>query len=283
MTFRRLFFVLAFAALLLSALPGFAVSKEMVQLQTQVQQLQDQMARMQQSFDERMGVMRSLIEQQTDTVNRVNNSLQNLQKSMTAQQTDLGKANDQVSGQIQSLNDSLDELKARLVKVSNKLDQVAEAQQNMNAPPAGVSAPGAPPAVQAPPADMLYNNALRDFNGNKLDLATQEFADYLKFYPTTDLAGNAQFYLAEIEYRQSNYAAAVKDYDRVLEQYPGGNKTSAAQLKKGMALAQLGQKAAAVRELNSVVQRYPRSVEASTAREQLRKLGVTPRTTPAGR
>lgn len=283
MTSRRLYFVLAIAVLLLAATPGFGVSKEMVQLQTQVQQLQDQMARMQQTFDERMGVMRSLIEQQTDTVNRVNGSMQNLQKSLTAQQADLGKANDQVSGQIQSLNDSLDELKARLVKVSNKLDQVAEAQQNMSAPPAGAAQPVAPPAAQAPPADMLYNNALRDFNGNKLDLATQEFSDYLKFYPTTELAGNAQFYLAEIEYRQSNYAAAVKDYDRVLEQYPGGNKTSAAQLKKGMALAQLGQKAAAVRELNSVVQRYPRSVEAATAREQLRKLGVTPRSGPAGR
>jgi len=39
----------------LSPAPVFGVAKEIIQLQTQVQALQDQMARMQQAFDERMG------------------------------------------------------------------------------------------------------------------------------------------------------------------------------------------------------------------------------------
>src|SRR5256885_16539299 len=53
--------------------PAWGVSKEIVQLQVQVQALQDQMSRMQQSFDERMGVMNHLVEQNTDTVNKVGN------------------------------------------------------------------------------------------------------------------------------------------------------------------------------------------------------------------
>jgi len=273
-------FVFSALALLLASTPGFGVSKEIIQLQTQVQQLQDQMARMQQAFDERMGVMRSLVEQQTDAVNKVGGNLQGLQRSLNQSHAEAGQKNDQVSGQIQALNDSLDELKARLAKVTTKLDQIAETQQNLaNPAPAGAANAGAPPAAQAPPPDMLYNNALRDFNAGKLDLATSEFADYMKYYPTTDLAGNAQFYLAEIAYRQSDYAAAVKAYDKVLEQYPGGNKTAAAQLKKGMAMVQLGQRQGAAREFNGVVQRYPRSNEATTAREQLKKLGVAPRAT----
>ena len=91
------------------------------------------------------------------------------------------------------------------------------AQQNITQPGA-VASPGA--SSQAPPADVLYNNALRDYNANNLDLASQEFADYLKFYSNTELAGNAQFYVADIEYRQGNFQQAVKDYDVVLEQYP---------------------------------------------------------------
>ncbi len=71
---------------------------------------------------------------------------------------------------------------------------------------------------------MLYNNALRDYNAGKYDLSSQEFGDYLKYYGNTDHAGDAQFYLADIEYRQGNFDAAVKDYDKVLEQYPGGQK-----------------------------------------------------------
>jgi tol-pal system protein YbgF len=225
--------------------------------------------------------MRNLVEQQSDTVNKVNTSILNLQKALTTQQTDFAQRNDQVSGQIQSLNDSLDELKARLAKVSKQLEDLAAANQNINQPAAAGGPGGAPAQSQAPPPEVLYNNALRDYNAGKTDLATQEFADYLKFYGNTDLAGNAQFYLAEIEYKQGNFAAAARDYDKVLEQYPGGNKTPAAQLKKGLALIQLGQKDAGVRELNSLIQRYPRSMEAGTAREQLKKLGITAR--PAAR
>ena len=94
----------------------------------------------------------------------------------------------------------------------------------------------------------------------------------MKFYADNDLAGNAQFYIADIEYRQGNFDAAVKDYDKVLEQYPGGNKAPAAQLKKGFALLELGQRDAGVRELRSLVNRYPRSIEAQQARDRLARL-----------
>jgi TolA-binding protein len=95
----------------------------------------------------------------------------------------------------------------------------------------------------------------------------------LKFYSNTDLAGNAQFYMAEIEYRQGNFEQAVKDYDKVLEQFPGGNKTAASQLKKGFALLELGRRDEGVRELNALITRYPRSIEATQARDRLRRVG----------
>jgi tol-pal system protein YbgF len=278
MKLYRILPVISLLALLLVCTPGFAVSKEIVQLQTQIQQLQDQMARMQQTFDERMGIMRNLVEQQTDTVNKVNANFQTLQQSLAKQHDEQGARNEQLSGQIQALNDSVDELKARLAKVATQLEQMAASAQNITQP----AAPQ-PAQPQAPPADALYNNALRDYNAGKYDLASQEFADYMKYYANTDLAGNAQFYIADIEYRQENYAAAVKDYDKVLERYPGGNKTAAAQLKKGLALIQLGQREAGVRELNSLIQRYPKSIEATTAREQLRKMGTSTRGTTSPR
>jgi tol-pal system protein YbgF len=277
---------LALAIFLLT--PAFAANKDMIQLQTQVQALQDQVARMQQSMDMNMGVMKNLIEQSTDSVNKMNGAVADLQQKMQAQSGDAGGRLDQVSGQVQSLHDSVDELKSRLAKVSKQLDDMQQAGQNLNAgqpgmaampatgaPANGTAPPGPPPAAAAPPPDVLYNNALRDYNAGKYDLASGEFADFLKYYSTTDLAGNAQFYVADIEYRQGNFEAAVRDYDKVLEQYPGGNKAAAAQLKKGYSLLELGQKDAGVRELNSLIARYPRSIEASQARDRLRRLGVT--------
>ena len=259
-----------------SALPAFGVSKEMVQLQTQVQALQDQMARMQQSFDERMGVMKNLIEQTTDNMNRVTGAVNSLQKTLSQQNSDIGGKVDQVSTQVQALHDSLDELRARLNKLNTQLDQFTAQQQNLPA-----QTPGANPA-QAPPPDVLYNNGLRDYNSGKYDIAGQEFNDYLKFYSNTDLAGNAQFYLGEIAYRQGNFQGAIQAYDTVLQQYAGGNKAAAAQLKKGFALLELGQRDAGVRELNSLIARYPRSVEATQARERLRQLSSR-KTSPSHR
>ena len=267
---RILFFALLISTL---AVPSFGGTKEqLIQLQTQMQDLQDQMHRMQQSFDERMGVMRNLVEQTTDAVNKTNTSLTNLDKTLHAQTGESTTKVDQVSTQVQALQDSVDELKARMAKLSKQLEDMQAGQQNLNGPNA--MAPGGQPQAQAPPPEVLYNNALRDYNANKLDLAAGEFGDYLKFYPTTDLAGNAQFYLADIQYRGGNFQQAATEFDKVLEQYPGGNKTATAQLRKGESLLQLGQRDSAIKEFRSVVARYPKTPESSVAASHLRKLGA---------
>ena len=285
MNFRKLTAAAIMALMVIApATPAFAVSKEIIQLQTQVQDLADRIAHMQQSFDERMGVMRSLVEQSTDNVNKLAESVQTMQKSLQQQGTDSQSKIDQVSGQIQALNDSIDELKARLAKTSKQLDDIQNQQQNMTQPaqPATTGAPiGPPAATQAPPADVLYNNALRDYNAARYDLALSQFRDYLKYYSSTDLAGNAQFYIADMEYRSGNFEAAVADYDKVLEQFPGGNKAAAAQLKKGYSLIELGRKDAGVRELNALIKRYPHAIEATQARERLKKLGAAPASRPS--
>jgi tol-pal system protein YbgF len=251
---------------------------QLIQIQTQLQLMQDNMSRMQQSFDERMGVMKDLLTQQIDNVNKMGTNVQNLQKTLGQQTSDAGSKVDQISGQVQALHDAVDELKARLAKVSKQLDDMQTAQQNISSPPIGAQ-PGGPGGAannvpQAPPPDQLYNDGLRDYNANKNDLASQEFTQYLQVYGNTDLAGNAQFYLGEIAYRQGNFSGAVQAYNKVLDQYPGGNKSASAQLKKGYALLELGQREAGVQELRSLISRYPKSPEALQARDRLTKLGA---------
>jgi tol-pal system protein YbgF len=261
------------AGLSWNAVPAWGVSREIIQLQTQVQALQDQMSRMQQSFDERMGVMKSLMNQNTDSINKVTAAITDLQTTLQQQQSASGTHVDQLSGQLQALNDTLDELKVRLAKVGKQLEDMETAQQSL----AAQQAQQQQEQAQAPPPDVLYNNALRDYNAGNNDLASQEFQQYVKFYPNTDLAGNSYFYLAEIEYRQGNYQQATKDYDLVLQNFPSGNKAAAAQLKKGYALIELGQKEDGIAELQHLIQRFPRSNEALQAKERLRKLGASVR------
>src|SRR5579864_2055463 len=275
MKLHRISTVLALPAILwLGVVPAWGVNKEMIQLQTQVQQLQEQMTAMQRGFDERMGVMKNLVEQDTDAVNKVVTALSTLQTTLQKQQADAGTRVDSVSGQIQALNDTLDELKVRLAKVTKQLEDMQAAQQNIQAQQQQQQQQQQALA-QAPPPDVLYNNALRDYNGGKNDLATQEFSDYIKFYPNTDLAGNAYFYQGEIQFKAGNYQQAEQSYDQVLQNFPSGNKAASAQLKKGFSLIELGKQDDGVNELRRLIQRYPHAPEALQARERLRKLGVT--------
>jgi len=272
---NRIFPALALI-LTLGFVPAHGASKEIIQLQTQVDQLQQQMTQMTQSFNERMGVMKNLVEKNTDVANNVNATLKDLQALITKQQQDRGSQVDQISGQIQALNDTMDEIKVRLAKVSKQLEDMQSAQQSLAASQAQQQQQ-AQAMAQAPPPDVLYNNALRDYNGGKPDLSTQEFNDYVKFYPNTDLAGNAYFYLAELQYRAGNFPKAIEEYDLVLQNFPSGNKAAAAQLKKGFALLELGKEEEGNQELRHVIQRYPKSNEATQARERLRKPAATPK------
>jgi len=278
---RNPLFVVVLAGLMSS--PAWAVNRELVELQTQVQQIQDQMTALKQSLDERMGVIKNLMDQNTDSINKVTVAITNMQVAIQKQQSDTNNHVDQLSGQLQTLNDSLDELKARHGKVTNQLEAMQQAQQSLAAQASQQAQQTQQQQQQmsVPPPDVLYNNALRDYNGGNVDLAKQEFADYVKNYPNTDLAGNAYFYQAEMDFKAGDYPNAIKGYDQVLQSFPDGSKAASAELKKGMAQVESGQKDAGITTLRHVVQRYPRTNEAMQAKDRLRKLGVA--TTTASR
>ena len=122
---------------------------------------------------------------------------------------------------------------------------------------------------------MLYSNGYRDLQTGKYDLARSEFRDYLKYYGTTDLAANAQFYIGEMAYKQKNYQDAVAEYDKVISNYPKSFRIAPTLLHRGMALVELGQKTSGIRDLRDVVRRFPGSEEDRYARAKLKELGVT--------
>jgi tol-pal system protein YbgF len=129
-------------------------------------------------------------------------------------------------------------------------------------------------ANQAPPLAETFQAGVRDYNAARYDVAAGEFQDVIHYYPLDDLAGQAQFYLGEIAYRQLNFADAVKAFNAVLESFPGSPKAPAAQLRKGFALLQLNKKEAGYNELRLLIKRHPQTPEAAEARSKLNSMGV---------
>jgi tol-pal system protein YbgF len=262
---------------LLGPHPAEAVSREIIELQRDVTTLLQGQKELSTATTQEHTVLKTLLEQSNDNVNKLSGTMGSLQKSVQDVQANSGARLDTMSTQVQGLSDNLEEIKSRLGKLNQQLAEIQNSLQSVEAKLAASAPAGGGAANSGPPpsADTLYSNGLRDINGGKYDLARQEFLDYLKYYRDTDLASNAQFYLGEIAYSQKNYEQAVGEYDKVLTNYPKSFKLVPARLKKGMALLELGQKPAGIRELREVIRRYPGTEEERRARAKLKELGVT--------
>ncbi|MGA7829997.1 MAG: tetratricopeptide repeat protein [Terracidiphilus sp.] len=293
-TLRNRFVVAALFALVFVSAQARAASKEIIELQTQVQQLLDNVQRIQSTLDTRFGVLQNLAQQTADNATQMNAAVTALQQKIAAESEATNGKLDSNSGQIQSLNDSVDELKSRIAKLEKSIQDLQAQLQNVQSPPAAMPAVPAPAASgtapaalpagvpsaatplsnQAPPLQETLQAGVRDYNAAKYEVASGEFEDVVHYYPLDDLAGTAQFYLGEIAYRQMAYADAVKAYNAVLEGFPGNSKAPAAQLHKGLALLKLSRKEAGVTELRLLIKRHPQTPEAAQARTKLNALGV---------
>lgn len=264
-----------------------AQKKEIIQLQSDMSRLIDTVRDLQRAVDEKFAVQKTLLEQALDAIGKLNISIGSLQKTMQDVQANSGARLDSMSTQVQALADNLEEVKVRLGRLNQQLAEVQTTLQSLDAKLATAAAPAGapgsttmPPTTPPPSADVLYSNGLRDINGGRYDLARQGFEDYLKYYPDTDLASNAQFYLGEINYAEKKYREAIVEYDKVLDHYPRSFKLAPARLKKGMALHELGERSTAIREFREVVRRFPGTEEARRASAKLRELGASPPTPP---
>ncbi|HEY1767761.1 MAG TPA: tetratricopeptide repeat protein [Terracidiphilus sp.] len=306
--------LLAAAALVLllapAGVPAHAVSKEIVALQTQVQQLLDMVQRLQSTVDTRFGVVQNLAQQTADAANQMTAAVGDLQKKLNAQNDALSGKLDAASGQAQSLNDSVDELKTRIDKLNKAVQDLQTQLQNIQSPPPAngampggmpgapvnpapggetaqqapgfpqqqggfpAGAPGAAPAPQAPPLQETFQAGVRDYNAARYQVAASEFGDVVHYYPLDDLAGTAQFYLGEIAYQQHDYAKAITYYDAILSGFAGNAKAPAAQLHKGEALLAQNKRDSAIHEFRLLIQRHPQTPEAARARSKLNGMGV---------
>ena len=283
----------ALAGSLVGPRPAEAVARELIELRRDVTSLLQGQKDLSTQVTQDHTVMKTLVEQSSDNVNKLGATMSSLQKSVQDVQANSGARLDTMSTQVQGLSDNLEEIKSRLGKLNQQLVDLQNSVQSLDAkisgttpaPAAGATNPASStgaspssagvPAGPAPSADTLYSNGLRDITSGKYDLARSEFEDYLKYYADTDLASNAQFYLGEIFYKQKQYVDAVAAYDKVLTAYPKSFKLGPARLRKGLALIELGQKTAGIRELREVVKRFPGSDEDRLARGKLKELGAS--------
>src|SRR5690242_3255863 len=235
---------LSVLALLALPIMAPAASREIQELQRDIGMLQDQVKNLQRSQDdkmmaltEKMTALQVLVQQSLDAANRANTgvaviqngsqqNLKDLENKVVAPVAGLSARVDQMSTDFRTLQQAVSDLTNLMGKLQAQITDLSNAVkviQTPAAPPPGSSSGGPPAASNDPPAipaSQLYADAMRDKSSGKTDLALDEFSKYLKWYGDTNLAANAQYWIASIHYAQGDYDAALREFDTVLEKYP---------------------------------------------------------------
>lgn len=118
-------------------------------------------------------------------------------------------------------------------------------------------------------AMMVYQDARAALGRREHAAAIAGFKRFVEAWPGHDYADNAQYWLGEAYYDQSDYKTALVEFRAVIQRYPSGNKAPDALLKVGYCLAKLGDAAGAADALAQVQQIYPKTEAAKLASERL--------------
>lgn len=251
-------------------------------VQRDVANVQEELRKLQSILDTKIGEVRVLAQQSFDAANRadkavgvLDSAMRERDKTLLAPVAAAGSKVEQMTNEIGFLRESMADLVSRMGKLQVQMVDVTNAVKTLQAPPAPPPGPGSSTPPAGVSASSLYENAMRDRSSGNSDLALQQFQDYVRFFGSTDLAPNAQFYIGEIFYNKGDFAGALAAFDLVLEKYPENNKTEDAQYMKGMALLKAGERNAAAQEFRELLRSGPRSEIEQKARAQLKSLGLS--------
>jgi tol-pal system protein YbgF len=259
---------LALAAVLLAAVPAEAQRRELQQMAADLRILQEQTQLLQNAVNtltEALKAVNGRIDDQAG-VNRKGFADQKLQA-------------DAMGSDIRVVRERVDDTNVRITSLSQEVEALREAVSAipvMTAPPvdptlAGTAPPGEPgdpaapvpgattPAPNAPgvvspvtsapvtPAPApgsptrLYDMAWADYTAGSYDLAIEGFASYVRSFPKSEFADNAQYYIGQSYFQRGRWPEAVDAFNRVISTYPRSDVIGNAYYQRGLSFERMNQ------------------------------------------
>ena len=209
--------------------------------------------------------LRATLEELNEDIRMLSGRVEEMEHAFKQQQQNAADLESKRQEKLDSIAQSVEENSQRL----NRMDQYLNLESSKQR--VAVAAPVAP--VSKPSSeDEIYRSAKEAFDQGDFEAARQQFQEFMKRYPDSKNADNAQFWIGEIYYREKWYEKAILEYQNVIEKYPKGNKAPAALLKQGLAFSNIGDAANAKLILQELSRKYPNSNEAKVAAEKLKTM-----------
>ena len=173
-----------------------------------------------------------------------------------------------LNSKISGVDNRIQSLEARLMESDRQFSALTRKMEGLQAQLSTVTTPDTVQSRPVNPED-LYNTALTDFQRGNYELAISQFMQYLQYFPDTQLAQNAQYWIGECYYTREQYTQALGAYEEVLRRYPKGRQASAALLRIGFTHLAMNDTKNGRVYLERVIKEYPKSEEATLARLRL--------------
>ena len=119
---------------------------------------------------------------------------------------------------------------------------------------------------------LAYQAAFDTLKEGRYKEAKVELGAFLKQYPQSSFAGNAQYWLGEAHYVTRNFEQGIVEFKKVLSTYPGSNKVPDAMLKLGYTYYELKQYPESKAVLEDLRTRFPEETAARLASKRLERI-----------
>lgn len=239
-----------------------------------------------------MAEIRMLQEQQAQLAHTLAGLADTL-KSVTAKIDDQSSVNrkttadqklliDGIADNVRILREKSDDTNVRLSSMTQELESMRQTIASMPPPPAaGVTpttdpvtgAPVAPTTPTGPPPsvspDKAYQAAWGDYTGAQYDLAIAGFEFYLKTFPKSVRAPEAQLNIGNSYYAMGKFTEAVAAFQKVISDYPQSDSVPTAYYKLGLSYEGLKQIDLAKRAYETAVKNFPTAFDTQLARQRL--------------
>src|SRR3954447_20290929 len=260
------------AAIVLAAAPARAANKEHQQLMADLRILQEQSQQLQ-----------NLLGTLNDAIKAVNTRLDQQAEATRKAFADQKLVIDNLTNDVRIIREKLDDNNVRIGSLTQEVDSLRQSMQNAPRPTAGADADpsaggtGAPtPPARAPPnagitvsPTKLFDSAMSDYYSGLYDLAISGFGDYIKSFPKSDLADDAQVNICMAYLQDGKNDKAVEACDLAIRTYPTGDKIPDAYYRKGLALKNLRDVNGARDAWDQLVKMFPDTDAGRLAKQQL--------------
>lgn len=204
---------------------------------------------------------------QEETIQQQQELYGNLNRRLQALEQQVGIAGDEYQ--------PLPEIEADAPTMTQPPAVVAPPPSQTPAPPAVIIPPSQPP-VQPPTASgteqAAYERAFNMLREGRYEQAISAFQEFLRDYPNSPLAGNAQYWLGETHYVTRDFAKAREAFLNFGSNYPEHDKMPEALLRLGYTYQELNEKAKAREVLRQLAESYPGSKAAQLAQQRLQSM-----------